>query len=144
MDKQLALLVNDIRTLLSQARQLTYNHVNRLSVITNFEIGKIIVEHEQFGSKRAPYGKETLKIISGELSGEFGRGYSVDNLELMRSFYTVYRDNPGIIENLKSETLSRKLQPQQNTKKSETLSRIFQSTDINLFKLSWSHYVELI
>jgi len=80
MDNPLTLLINDIREFLSKARSLVYNHVSRLSVITNFEIGRIIVEHEQSGNERTQYGKETLQIVSKELSGEFGRGYSVDNL----------------------------------------------------------------
>jgi len=107
MDKSLIPLINDIRSLLERARSLAYNQVNRLSVITNFETGRIIVDHEQRGNKRAQYGKVTLKIVSKELSGEFGRGYSVDNLELMRTFFLVYRERYMLASNQKSETLSR-------------------------------------
>lgn len=144
MDKPLILLINDIRELLSKARSLAYNHVSRLSVITNFEIGRIIVEHEQSGNERAQYGKETLQLVSKELSDEFGRGYSVDNLELMRIFFLNYRERAGITSQEKSETVSRKFKDPSKDIKSETLSRILQSNDFKAFRLSWSHYVELI
>lgn len=70
-----------------------------------------------------------MKILSGELQKEFGKGFSVDNLENMRRFYFAYPiaqmasaqlDTPAI-----SETVSRKLQ-------------------IPDFQLSWSHYLVLI
>jgi hypothetical protein len=49
-----------------------------------------IVEDEQSGKQRAEYGKETLKQLSIELTKEFGRGYSLRNLENMRKFYLTY------------------------------------------------------
>jgi len=53
-------------------------------VYTYFEIGRIIVEEEQKGKERAEYGKKILKRLSQKLNKEFGRGFSVDNLENMR------------------------------------------------------------
>lgn len=67
-------------------------------VFTYYEIGKLIVEEEQGGKERAGYGKQLLKGLSEVLIKEFGKGFSVDNLENMRRFYQVYG---------KSETLSR-------------------------------------
>jgi hypothetical protein len=46
----------------------------------------------------AIYAKQTLIKQSKRLNDEFGKGYSVDNLENMGKFYSVYG---------KSETLSR-------------------------------------
>ena len=63
-----------------------------------WNIGKIIMEIQQ-GNERASYGKAVLVKLSEKLANEFGRGFSVDNLEKMRKFYIVFR---------KSETLSRK------------------------------------
>jgi len=56
-------------------------------VLTNFEIGRRIVEHEQKGAERAEYGKELLKELSLRLSEDFGKGFSVSNLQLMRKFF---------------------------------------------------------
>jgi predicted nuclease of restriction endonuclease-like (RecB) superfamily len=92
-------LFQDIKALLSTARNQVIHAVNSAMVNTYFEIGRMIVEHEQKGHKKALYGKETLKDLSHNLTHEFGKGFSVDNLENMRKFYLTFK---------KSETLSRK------------------------------------
>ncbi len=56
-------------------------------VVRNFLIGHYIVHYEQDGSDRAEYGKQTLKLLSQSLNAVAGRGFSVDNLELMRRSY---------------------------------------------------------
>ena len=61
--------------------------VDTFQVMTNFEIGRRIVEHEQKGAKRAAYGTELLKELSARLTEEFGRGFSRSNLEYMRKFF---------------------------------------------------------
>jgi predicted GNAT family N-acyltransferase len=90
---------SQIIDLLQSARRQVVNTVNKTMVLTYFEIGRMIVEEEQDGSKRAKYGKQLLKELSQTLTKEFGKGFSVDNLENMRKFYLIYG---------KSETLSRK------------------------------------
>jgi len=76
--------VNQIKDLLLSARRQVVRQVNQTMVYTYFEIGRIIVEEEQRGKERAGYGKNLLKDLSKELTKEFGRGFSVDNLERMR------------------------------------------------------------
>ena len=51
---------------------------------TYWEIGRMIVEDEQEGEKRAKYGTAQLQTISSELTKEFGRGFDVTNLRNMR------------------------------------------------------------
>lgn len=92
-------LYQDIKLLLHNARSQVMRAVNTTMVHTYFEIGRLIVEHEQGGQEKAGYGKETLKDLSSSLLDEFGKGFSVDNLENMRKFYLTYG---------KSETVSRK------------------------------------
>ena len=125
----------DILALLQAARNNVVRAVNQTIVLTYFEIGRMIVEEEQQGKERAGYGKELLKDLSNALSKEFGKGYSVDNLENMRRFYLAYR---------KSETVSR-ISPDSN---SETTSRKLESPKMHKenakFNLSWSHYLILI
>lgn len=113
--------LSEIVDLLQQARIATARTINNIITTTYFEIGRRIVEFEQNGKKRAEYGKQLLEKLSSDLTKQFGRGFSVDNLENMRLFYLYY----GNI----SETPSRKL-AQRNT--------------IPDFKLSWSHYVLLL
>lgn len=59
-------------------------------VYAYYEIGRMIVEEEQHGENRAAYGKQILKELSTYLTGTFGKGYSAENLKLMRRFYNVY------------------------------------------------------
>ena len=80
-------LYNKIASLLEEARRKVTSAVNIAMVYTYFEIGRIIVEDEQNGNSRAEYGKEVLKNLSEKLTREFGKGFSVENLDRMRFFY---------------------------------------------------------
>lgn len=48
------------------------------------------MEEEQNGEQRAEYGKAILKELSRRLTERLGKGFSVENLKLMRRFYVVY------------------------------------------------------
>lgn len=80
-------MINEIRELLLNARQRVAVQVNTELLSTYWNVGKIIVEHEQESKDRADYGKQTLKQLSKELTKEFGKGFSVSNLYNMRLFY---------------------------------------------------------
>ena len=67
-------LLPQIRVLIASARQAASRTIDTLQVQTNFEIGRLIVEHEQGGEERAEYGKALLKELSTALTAEFGRG----------------------------------------------------------------------
>lgn len=103
-------LFTQIVDLLHSARSKVVRTVNQTMVFTYFEIGKMLVEEEQEGKERADYGKQILKELSKVLTKEFGKGFSVDNLENMRRFYLVYGKSETlsrISENAISETSSR-------------------------------------
>ncbi|MGO2008567.1 MAG: DUF1016 N-terminal domain-containing protein [Vreelandella alkaliphila] len=51
-----------------------------------WEIGRLIVEHEQQGSSRAEYGKQQLQQLSQQLTERLGKGFDVRNLRNMRQF----------------------------------------------------------
>lgn len=89
---ELAPLITELRSLIHSARHAVATTVNTLQVLTNFEIGRRIVEHEKKGAVRAEYGKELLKELSARLMEEFGGGFSPTNLRLIRQFYVEYRD----------------------------------------------------
>jgi predicted nuclease of restriction endonuclease-like (RecB) superfamily len=80
-------LLTEVRQLIQSARRGVATVVDTFQVMTNFEIGRRIVEHEQKGAKRAAYGAELLKELSARLTEEFGKGFSKANLEYMRRFY---------------------------------------------------------
>ncbi len=83
-------LYSQIVDLLQSAKNKVVRAVNQTMVLTYCEIGKMLVEEEQGGKVRAEYGKELLKGLSEVLTKEFGKGFSVKNLERMRSFYQIY------------------------------------------------------
>ncbi len=114
-----------IRELILSARQTVVYHVNTIQVITNFEIGRRIVEHEQQGEDRAEYGTALLKELSKKLSKEFGRGFSRSNLEYMRKFYIMYESRmPRISQMLSGKLISNqnKQIPSGNLKRKQTVS----------------------
>lgn len=127
IDKSGNKLFGMITELLSLARQFVVANVNRAMVLTYFEIGRLIVQDEQKGKERAEYGKSTLKELSQRLTNGFGKGFSVRNLEQMRKFFVIYS---------KSQTLSADFE----NEKYATLLRKSETP----FKLSWSHYLQLI
>jgi len=59
-------------------------------VAAYWEIGREIVEEEQRGEERAEYGKQLLKRISEQLTGELGKGFGERNLRFIRQFYLTY------------------------------------------------------
>lgn len=124
-------LYSQIVDLLQSAKNKVVRTVNQTMVLTYFEIGRMLVEEEQGGKERAEYGKELLKGLSKVLSQEFGKGFSVKNLERMRTFYQIYG---------KSSTLLTKSENHKNTVTETTFENVKQ----NEFVLSWSHYLKLM
>ena len=55
-----------------------------------WNIGKLIVEEEQKGEKRAEYGNFLLKELSEKLTNDFGKGFSERNLRNFRQFYLTF------------------------------------------------------
>ena len=127
--------ISQIVELLESARRNVVQTINHTMVATYFEIGRIIVEEEQNGKDRAKYGKSILRELSKVLTKEFGKGFSITNIQQMRSFYLSYQ---------KQQTLSVK----SKSKNSSTLSRISENEKQQLqspkFNLSWSHYIKLM
>lgn len=85
------LIIDDIKLLLHNAKNKIYQTINTTMTQTYWEIGRRIVEEEQGGDSRAAYGKGLLNNLSYELTKEFGKGYSVQNIKNMRQFYLMYQ-----------------------------------------------------
>lgn len=134
-------LIRDIRAIISQARALTLRSVNSLQVISNYLIGKRLVDSEPQGKQRAEYGKETLKQLSAELTQEFGRGYSATNLEYMRKFYRTYQPHVSRISQTAPEVS--KGQKPQTVSEELSIAHVGQTLSAH-FPLSWSHYLFLM
>ena len=120
-------LFKNIQSLVEQSRRELYTVANITLTETYFHIGRLIVEYEQQGKSRAAYAKEILLTLSGKLTNTLGKGFSVDNLENMRKFYLLYKDDytKHVSKNIISEPVARKL-------------------ELSPFKLTWTHYVMLL
>lgn len=84
--------IQEIKQILSQARQKAYQAVNSAMVEAYWKIGERIVQEEQNGQSRAEYGKEIIKNLSAELTAEFGKGFTERNLRNFRQFYIEFTD----------------------------------------------------
>lgn len=135
-DIQNKILFSQVVELLQNARQQVLRTVNSTMVYTYFEIGRIIVEEEQNGKDRAEYGKQLLKGLSKQLNREFGKGFSIVNLENMRKFYLIY-SIPQTLSRISQIEISHALTTGFQAEKEE-------SVKLMNFSLSWSHYTLLM
>nr|WP_309755879.1 PDDEXK nuclease domain-containing protein [Flavobacterium sp.] len=146
-NSQNKILFSQVVALLQNARQQVLRTVNSTMVYTYFEIGRMIVVEEQSGKERAQYGKQLLKGLSEQLTIEFGKGFSIDNLENMRRFYLAYSISESltrILQIQKSESVNGEL----NTKIYQLPTGVSENQKaqslISFFKLTWTHYVFLM
>lgn len=128
-------LLTEVARVIEEARRSAARSVNAVMTATYWLVGRRIVEQEQGGQSRAGYGERLLGRLAADLTSRFGRGFSVDNLEIMRAFFLAYP--PAEI----SETSSRKSPVR---RRSETMSRESLAELASRFRLSWSHYVMLL
>jgi DUF1016 N-terminal domain len=135
-------LLTDVARVVEDARRAAARSVNAVMTTTYWLVGRRIVEQEQQGARRADYGEQVLKRLSGDLSRRFGRGFSERNLEQMRGFYLGWRisqappaksplssdlDPPGnISQALPAKSVGTKQGPQPR------------------FPLPWTHYVRVL
>jgi predicted nuclease of restriction endonuclease-like (RecB) superfamily len=137
-------LLAEVRQLILSARHAAARTVNTLQVLTNFEIGRRIVEHEQKGEKRAEYGAALLKELSVRLTVEFGIGFSRSNLQNMRSFFLLWQDRMPKICQQPIGKLEIGGKSQQPAGKFEPFSISAQTIRKSPFTLSWTHYLVLL
>ena len=99
-------LYERIREILESARTNVARTVNTTQVVANWLIGREIVEEEQKGKQRADYGDRLLKGLSVRLTTDFGRGFSVNNLEHFRDFFLTYGGLVEIPHALRAESVT--------------------------------------
>lgn len=129
-------LYSSIRSLVLSARNTVARGVDLVQVRTNFQIGRHVVAHEQQGESRAEYGKEVLKRLAERLTVEFGSGFSVTNLKLMRQFYLLNVHRISQTASDLFETSKGRI--------GQAASDLLAAPEKRPFSLSWSHYVFLL
>lgn len=80
---------DEIRNILTTARNKVYQTANFAMVEAYWNIGKSIIV-EQGGNEKADYGTGLLKELSKQMTQDFGKGFTVANLKNMRQFYLTF------------------------------------------------------
>lgn len=160
-------LVSDISGLLEQARRTAVRSVNSVLTATYWEIGRRIVEFEQGGKERAEYGEALLVNLACDLKAKYGRGFSKSNIFQMRAFYQgweIFQTPSGkfhaqaIFQTASGTSGNRTGQSalgRQESSRGLTVRSLFISIPqtpsaesvaqlLEVFPLSWSHYVRLM
>ena len=83
-------LFSQISQLVETTRGELQRSVNTAMVQTYWHVGRLIVEYEQGGERRAEYGKAQLLALSGKLTERFGKGFTTRNLRNMRGFHLAF------------------------------------------------------
>ena len=78
-----------IKKILSEARNKVYQAANFAMVEAYWNIGKSIVE-QQGGEEKAEYGVRLIAELSKQMTTDFGKGFTVANLKNMRQFYLTF------------------------------------------------------
>jgi len=126
-----------VADLLVAARKHAKRQLDNTIVITNYEIGRMIVEREQQGQKRAQYGAKLIKGLSEYLTDKHGKGFSVVNLKNIRKFYLVYSPSIGQSSIALSEKSDSRISGVDvDAQKQQSLTA--------KFNLSWTHYQTLM
>jgi hypothetical protein len=94
-------LLADIRELIHTAHDNAARNVNSALVVLYWQVGTRIL-HDILNSRRADYGKKIFHTLSGKLTKEFGRGYTMTNLAYMVRFAEVFPD-PKILHALRAK-----------------------------------------
>ena len=140
-------VLSQVSGLLEQARSGAARVVNAFMTAAYWQIGRRIVEHEQVGAGRAIWDEQLIERLSVDLTRRYGRGFSRQNLQLMRAFYLTYS-----LEEIR-QTASGK--PHDSVKIRQMTSgescrkidgprlEILQTLSAK-FPLPWSHYVRLL
>jgi predicted nuclease of restriction endonuclease-like (RecB) superfamily len=139
-------ILGDISHVIDAARRSAARSANCIMTAAYWLIGRRIVEYEQKGEKRAAYGAELLERLSVDLGKRYGSGFSRQNLQQMRQFYTLYRSEQI------SQTPSGESANNSTTKICQTPSGILQTVSAESplfsiaasFPLPWSAYVRLL
>jgi len=124
-------LYRDIRSVLESARSSAYRAVNTAMVHAYWQVGRLIVKHEQGGKGRAAYGEAVLEDLSRRLTADFGRGFDPSNLRYMRLFFQRFPNRDAVRHRLPAQGIRDALRH----KSTGTDAR----GDLRP-ELSWTHY----
>ena len=136
----------DVSKIIDAARESASRSVNAAMTAAYWLIGRRIVESEQSGEERAEYGAALIERLAEDLTGQFGRGFSLRNIYNMRLFYLAHPTD-RILQTPSAELVS---PPRQRILQTQSAKSDTPSVDVGLddlltaFPLPWSAYVRLL
>lgn len=87
------ILYQEIRSIITESRNYAYSTVNFSMVLAYWHIGKVIACEKDSAGQIDSYnghGSGVLKRVSEMLTAEFGKGFTVRNLQEMKRFYLTF------------------------------------------------------
>ncbi|MYE25044.1 MAG: DUF1016 domain-containing protein [Gammaproteobacteria bacterium] len=135
----LATAISDVDTIVNAARSSASRSVNAALTSAYWLLGQRIVEFEHSGQERAEYGSELIARLADELTAQFGRGFSRQNLQYIRQFLLSFA--PGRIGQTPSGISARSAESQNRqtpSGESDALSLV------DAFSLPWPPHVRLL
>lgn len=89
-------LLSDLRHLIFSTRARVASTVDSALVMLYWSLGRRVRE-DLLDERRAPYGEQIVSTLSRQLSAEFGRGYSRQNLFRMVQFATAFPEERIVV-----------------------------------------------
>jgi predicted nuclease of restriction endonuclease-like (RecB) superfamily len=106
-----------------------------------WQVGRLIVEHEQGGRRRAAYGEAVLDDLSQRLTTDFGRGFDVRNLRYMRQFFLAFPRDSAETRDLRAHEKRKTLPAESDIAMKRNAARSKLAIRHALRpELSWTHY----
>ena len=128
-------IYNAVKNIIEQARNTVYKAVNYTMIISNWDIGQVIVEEEQQGKDKAQYGKYIIKNLAQRLTIEYGEGYNEAHLRYCRLFYKGFPIRHAVRDELENP-----IQSIRHAARDEFNLTLHPLLSIIRTELSWTHY----
>ena len=74
LEKNNSKMIQEITSLVNEVKTNLAKEINKSIIYVYWNIGRIIVKHENEDNNRLEYGKEVLKELSNELTKLLGKG----------------------------------------------------------------------
>jgi len=137
----------DIKQILDKARSTAFRTVNFLMVEAYWNIGRLIVEEEYKGKKRADYGASLIKELSAKLTKDFGKGFTETNIRYFRLFFLAFPIHHALSDESKKQKNSNIHAMSGDLPASIRHAVSDKFVDLQNFlrpELSWTHYRHLL
>ena len=136
----------DVSKIVDAARESAARSVNAAMTTAYWLIGHRIIEFKQSGEERAEYGAALIERLAEDLTGRFGRGFSLQNIYRMRLFYLAFPPD-RILPTLSGKSARphrRRILSTPSRESAAASDGVGFDDLLTTFPLPWSAYVRLL